>query len=256
MRASKKKIKSSKAVAIVAAALSAVAVGSVGFASWVISGTNVTVSTKNTLSVEVADVIDKRFTLSVDNANSDLSVRFDAQSGDTTGPIVYSADSGVTGGEDLNASIVWTLAANDKKTSISGLVTSVTAEFSSYKDISSYVVSPFTVSDDKATATIWSTTSTFTPPTGVETKVTTSIVNSNGTDSSSSDNISGAYSITCKTTFTFSWGKYFGSSNPGNYSGSDASTIDNYISGLEALKSLNSTAWGQITLTATATTAA
>jgi len=249
MRASKKKIKSSKAVAIVAAALSAVAVGSVGFASWVISGTNVTVSTENNLSVKVADVIDKRFTLSVDNANSDLSVRFDAQSGDTTGPIVYSADSGVTGGEDLNASIVWTLAANDKKTSISGLVTSVTAEFSSYKDISSYVVSPFTVSGNKATATIWSTT---TSPTGVETKVTTSIVNSNGTDSSSSDNISGAYSITCKTTFTFSWGEYFGSSNPGNYSGSDASTIDNYISGLEALKSLNSTEWGKITLTATA----
>ena len=96
------KISKGKAVGLLSLGLASVALGSVGFASWIVSGTNI--SGQPNVTVHVADVIDKRVTVKavVDSTND--SVTFDADSTvNPTGTLGITASSGAT--EDLTFAV-------------------------------------------------------------------------------------------------------------------------------------------------------
>lgn len=78
--------------------LAAISLTSVAFANWIISG--VVPSTTGKVSVTVGEVVDQRLTATANV--EDGTIKFDAKSDDTTGPIKYT---GSTGGEDLTFAI-------------------------------------------------------------------------------------------------------------------------------------------------------
>ena len=79
--------------------LAAISLTSVAFANWIISGIEAATTIDN-VSVTVGTVVDQRLTATANV--EDGTIKFDAKSDDTTGPIKYT---GSTGGEDLTFAI-------------------------------------------------------------------------------------------------------------------------------------------------------
>lgn len=101
------KISKGKAVGLLSLGLASVALGSVGFASWVISTTNVGGSTN--VSVTVADVTDTRLTIGV--VAVDANVTLDC-GGKTAGNLGFTVGDG-SAAEDLEFSVKVTIEAGD-----------------------------------------------------------------------------------------------------------------------------------------------
>ena len=100
------KISKGKAVGLLSLGLASVALGSVGFAAWVVSGTTLPESTN--VSVTVGKVTDNRVTLTA--AVSDGEVNLDADPKYTGGTLGITAATGST--EDLEFSITVTAKAD------------------------------------------------------------------------------------------------------------------------------------------------
>lgn len=86
------KISKGKAIGLLSLGLASVALGSVGFASWIVSGTNI--SGEPNVSVTVADITDKRVTISAEVDSTNNSVTFDADSTVTAGSLGITATTG------------------------------------------------------------------------------------------------------------------------------------------------------------------
>ena len=95
------KISKGKAVGLLSLGLASVALGSVGFAAWVVSGT--TVSAPNSVSASVGTISDERITMTAEVKDS--TVAFESKTSDV-GPITSTENK-----EDLIFSIGYTLTA-------------------------------------------------------------------------------------------------------------------------------------------------
>ncbi len=95
------KISKGKAVGLLSLGLASVALGSVGFASWIVSGT--TITGEPNVAVTVAGVTDKRVTVSAAVDSADSSVVFDADSTVEAGTLGITASSGAK--EDLTFAV-------------------------------------------------------------------------------------------------------------------------------------------------------
>ena len=96
------KISKGKAVGLLSLGLASVALGSVGFASWVVSGTSF--SQPGSVTVSVGDVSDQRITVAAVLNADDKTVNLDADAtkyGSSTGPIKGAGDKA----EDLTFKI-------------------------------------------------------------------------------------------------------------------------------------------------------
>ena len=85
------KISKGKAVGLLSLGLASVALGSVGFASWVVSGTKLPDPTN--VSVTVGEVSDRRITITAALNTGDPSVTLDAKEGQGTGAIKASGST-------------------------------------------------------------------------------------------------------------------------------------------------------------------
>ena len=95
------KISKGKAVGLLSLGLASVALGSVGFASWIVSGT--TITGEPNVAVTVAGVTDKRVTVSAEVDSNNNSVVFDADSTVQAGTLGITASTGAT--EDLTFAV-------------------------------------------------------------------------------------------------------------------------------------------------------
>lgn len=96
------KISKGKAIGLLSLGLASVALGSVGFASWIVSGTTFTQA--GDVAVTVGDVTDQRITVTAKLNEDDKTVNLDADAtkyGASTGPIKGSGDKA----EDLTFKI-------------------------------------------------------------------------------------------------------------------------------------------------------
>lgn len=96
------KISKGKAIGLLSLGLASVALGSVGFASWIVSGTTFTQAVD--VTVTVGDVSDQRITVAAKLNEGDKTVNLDADAakyGTSTGPIKGSGDKA----EDLTFKI-------------------------------------------------------------------------------------------------------------------------------------------------------
>lgn len=110
------KISKGKAVGLLSLGLASVALGSVGFASWVVSTT--TVSAPNSVSATVGAIADQRITMTA--TVKEGAVAFDSKesavgpitSTETKEDLIFSIDYTLTAGADLTngAKATWTVA--------------------------------------------------------------------------------------------------------------------------------------------------
>lgn len=224
-----KKIKSKKAVIGVVAALAAVSVSAVGFSSWVIGASQQT-DTVSQISVTTAAVTDNRFTLKAALNSSDPSIRFDANTSDTSGTIKYGSEA--SGGEDLTFAIDLTLTANTSDSNDTLGNATVAVAFSS-ETLSDWVGKNYIT-----TPVAFSGTTSLGTPTSVAT--VTNITIPTWTTA-----VDSPRQYTNTITFKFGWGTAFGGVNPSSIS----SVTDDHITALKAIA--NQSISLNVTVTAT-----
>ena len=227
----KKTRKTNNKAMTVGIALAAVAITGVAFSTWIIVNDQSSTVTGN-ITLNVADVEDQ--SIIIRNAKvDDGAISFDCKKDDSTGPIQYSQGSGDTG-EDLNFSMsfdienAWDGSAFESYYGGFQLTWTITDTSSAFSTAisSGYIVAPWASESEL----------TFGKPTNLTEDTNTVKVQSfTATHTAGSDN-----DVHVAISAEFAWGTYFGTSNPGDYAGSDASTISSYLSGLNSLKSLDS----------------
>lgn len=220
------KFNKGKLIGVVAASLSAVSLMGVGFATWIIQGTTPT-DTGEQIQVLVSGTEDKRVTLSnaqISWPSGKTGLVFDAQSTDSTGPIIY-------GGTSSDEQLAFTLSFDVKFTatasfaSINAYMTSDWTSFGTYfttdnNDAAKYVVSPISVTAPTETNGVGSTV------VANKTSITTL-----------KDGTADTYTVT--KNYSFSWGKFFDNKNPGEVTEASGKA-DSYISALKTLQDFNS----------------
>ena len=215
------KFNKGKLLGVVAASLSAVSLMGVGFATWIIQGANTT-ATGDQIQVLVSDTEDKRVTLSnahISWPSEKTGLVFDAQSTDSTGPIIYGGNSG---GEQLAFTLSFDVkfTATASFVSINAYMTSDWTAFGTYfttdnTDAAKYVVSPISVTAPSETNGVGST-----------------VVVTKASITTPKDGVADTYTVT--QNYNFLWGKFFDNKNPGEVAaGSDK--VDSYISALNTL---------------------
>lgn len=221
------KFNKGKAIGILAASLSAVSLMGVGFASWVVNGAQG--ATTGDISVEVAEIQDKRITVSDTSVNGSLI--FDAAANDDEGMIHAGTNSKTP---SLSFSISY-------KVSVNAIVTNfkVNAKWtlgekgteleSAIKN--QYLSSPLTTSDQEITTQAGHGTAyTENSDNTTAINIYTPTVTASGSDGTN------VYNFT--TTFHFAWGIVTGSKNPSLYDDSDEHT-NAAVTALNGLKAAN-----------------
>lgn len=223
------KIKHNKILTYSMLGLAAVSLVGVAFSSWLvqeIQGAKVA-----NITVSVADVQDKSLIITdakVDESNK--TFLFDAKEDDTTGPIIYT---GNTGGEDLTFGITFNVekALNADGTAAADHFGGVYVKWEVTNDAAGqalksaitndYIVSPLSDSNVALPEfTIGSASGTnvqVTYKADTETKTT----------------------LTVSVTFSFAWGIVTGTKNPGEYA-TDSGTTQTALQVLNALQAANS----------------
>ena len=107
------KFNKGKLIGVVAASLSAVSLMGVGFASWVITGNNEIPAGQ--IEIDVADIQDKRITISDISKNG--SIKFDADPADNTGDIQASTGSSCS----LSFSVTYTVTPGSTAVNVGGI---------------------------------------------------------------------------------------------------------------------------------------
>lgn len=211
------KIKHNKILTYSMLGLAAVSLVGVAFSSWLvqeIQGAKVA-----NITVSVADVQDKSLIITdakVDESNK--TFLFDAKEDDTTGPIIYTGD---TGGEDLTFGITFKVekALNADGTAAADHFGGVHVKWEVTNDAAgqalksaitnSYIVSP--LSDIDAALPSFTTI-------GADSGTTVSENNVKVTYDA--DTVTKT-TLTVSVTFSFAWGSKTGGQNPGEYATTD-----------------------------------
>lgn len=230
-----KKIHKGRLFGILALSAATIAVASVGFATWVLSGT--TNGKTGNVSVTVADVVDNRLEIknaAAQKSSSDTTAAtlvFDAvPSGSETtgGGTIFSQGTG-SATESLSFYVKYDLVVGESITDMSKVSVAATLSFASSSgsetldSINSY-----------ESSTLLNIPSSFTTISNTST--------STGT---------GTKTYAQGFTVTFAWGAYFNNKNPYLLTSSDVNdtkTVDKYKGALQQLKKLDS---GNFTVTLT-----
>lgn len=233
------KFNKGKLIGVVAASLSAVSLMGVGFASWIITGTDD--KTTGDIEVTVGDIQDKRVVFDGEPSLTDGTLVFDADGTKNSGGLVAAGDK--TKKEDMEFTVkykvkVYTAAASGWKVnaklvdnSDNALNAAVAAKYIAYPTSSKALdLSEKSIFDNAMTS-------------GTTTGIT---VNSGATNIKYH-----TYEVT--QTFTFTWGEAFKNVNPvevkkndsiytgklGATDGKEAATTDLLVTNLQGLKALN-----------------
>lgn len=223
------KIKHNKILTYSMLGLAAVSLVGVAFSSWLVQETQG--AKVENITVSVADVQDKSLIITDAKVDeNDSTFRFDAKKEDTTGPIIYTGD---TGGEDLTFGITFKVknalnadgtaaADNFGGVNVKWEVTDDTAGQALKSAITNnYIVSPLSDSDVALPEfTIGSASGTNVEVTyGADTVKTT---------------------LTVSVTFSFAWGSVTNNKNPGEYATTDnPATTQTALQVLDALRAAN-----------------
>lgn len=213
------KFNKGKLIGIVAASLSAVSLMGVGFASWIVAGTEGSAA-ENNITVTVADVQDQRVTITEAKvAANNNTINFDAN-----GDGVLLKPSGNVA-EDLTFGIEFKLKLGaNAKDSFSGIKAYVTGTDLLSAVNSNFVTLPTGVYKDETT---------------MKAAESTAFVYSGSelSKANSTDNNDGSTTYTITTTLSMGWGSAFGNANPAKLTKSNK--LDDYIRDLKALKELD-----------------
>lgn len=194
------KFNKGKLVGIVAASLSAVSLMGVGFASWLIEGSQ-NATTNNGITVEVGSVTDNRISITGVSV-TEGAIAFDAAANDTDGAILKKTGDGV---EDLSFTITYTV--NN---------TNATNKFHVFAYIATANQEAFTTATSEQKKLITMPTALNITETGTPTNSVsfngTAITFAEGASRQASETGNGTVTVT--QTFTFGWGQAFGGINP------------------------------------------
>lgn len=235
-----KALRSSKKLPIVALSLATVAVGTIGFASWVIM--SVTPTEKQSINLTVADIVDKSVTLAVaKDPAPDLSVRFDADKTDNKGSIRF--EGAENEGEDLTFGFTFTATAASGN--VKDILKSINLTYTASAEITEAVtnkliVMPFdgasvSVTGIFATGTYYDGTAQTSEPASWKQKYVV-------TETSNTV-------LTIAATYHLHWGEAFGGTNPSLYEEQEGSDVAAIKANLEALSKLNGKAIADLQLT-------
>lgn len=199
-----KPLHSSKKVAFVAVGLAAIAVGTVGFSSWVIQTLKAT--EEQSVIVFVAETKERNIKLEILPDNKDTDVRFDADSDDHEGVIRFADDGGYPNGQDLEFG--WTIKASTDQEDILSVLKEV--EVQSFEastkvnnilaDGNQYFILPKLTKGAKISLTSGTYYGEGENETNWSVKHVVSAV------------VDNTLTITC--TYKIKWGSYFGGVNP------------------------------------------
>ena len=233
-----KKIRNAKKTSAMIMGLGAVALGGVAMSAWII--TSITAGTTTTpITVTVGEVKDHR--LGIDGINTtDAVINLDAKKNDDIGPITW--DSTGTG-EDLSFTITYAVTGAVDNSGGTPKAASYFAGVTSYITI---------VTDDAGTALQTAIASSqVVLPVTTSSESQDSIINADSIETLTTASDSGktqtigrvtstyyaeGTSLKVTSTYSFAWGKAFSSTNPGDYAGSDESSIDSILAALQSLK--------------------
>ena len=229
------KIKHNKILTYSMLGLAAVSLVGVAFSSWLVQETQG--AKVENITVSVADVQDKSLIITdakVDENNS--TFLFDARKDDTTGPIIYTGD---TGGEDLTFGITFKVekALNANGTAAADNFGGVYVKWEVTNDTagqalrtaitSNYIVSPLTDSDVALPSF-----TTIGADSGTTTVSGTNVQVIYGADTTTNT------TLTVSVTFSFAWGSKTGGQNPGEYA-TDSGTTQTALQVLNDLQAAN-----------------
>ena len=211
------KIKHNKILTYSMLGLAAVSLVGVAFSSWLVQETQG--AKVENITVSVADVQDKSLIITeakVDEYNK--TFLFDAKEDDTTGPIIYT---GETGGEDLNFGITFKVekALNANGTAAADNFGGVYVKWGVTDDdagralknaiTNNYIVSP--LSDSNVALPSF---------TNIGADSGTTVSGTNVQVTYDADTVTKT-TLTVSVTFSFAWGSKTGSQNPGEYATTD-----------------------------------
>ena len=232
------KLKGSKKIAYLLSGAGAIALTGIAFSAWIITRQPVPVDV-SPISVTVGDVEDHSVTIKDAKAVvGHDSLSFDASSGDTTRPIVAGPDSKEQLEFQVQFDVSGALSSKTAFTSWYGgfevalsVVTNDSTEGSSASINAAGQALNSAVNSSYLTMPITGE-ATFTPGTTAPDHS-----DGNGEDGLTADcTVTGTNNLHVVLTFTFSWGKAFGSSNPGFTTATDDSTLNSINAALTALK--------------------
>ncbi len=250
-----KKIKDTKKTSAVIMGAGIVALSGVAMAAWIITGVKGPVTTAN-ITVTVGDVVDKR--LGIENPEvGDSSIMLDAKSSDSTLPIVHTGG----GGEDLSFTISYDVTGaldsngtNGLSEYFGGVKSFITIVTDDASESSSSINAAGEALESAIAASQVVLPVTTSPASGGENVFTaSSITASVATTSAESNPTQTVGNVTSKfyangtslhviSTYSFAWGTAFDwdsdntGENPGEYTGTDSSSIESILSALESLK--------------------
>lgn len=195
-----KKSRKSKIVLLSVLGLATVSLATVGFASWVISGT--TDATIQNISAVAGEVVDNTLVAAITNTDG-IGVRFDNVSSGAT-----NFTNGDSNAEDLDVNFTATVTGNLEKLASVNFVFAPTEGFlaltgstTTETTADDYIVFPFSDAGSK-TITLTKSGSNY-------------ILSNHANGSSVGTSTSGSVlTLTCN--FKFVWGVAFGNTNPGN----------------------------------------
>ncbi len=237
-----KKIRNAKKTSAMIMGLGAVALGGVAMSAWII--TSITAGTTTTpITVTVGEVKDHR--LGITNiTTTDDRINLDAKSDDSIGPIEWDKTGS---GEDLSFTITYDVTGAVDNSGSTPKAASYFAGVTSYITIvnndasasagsalqtaiaSSQVVLPVTTSSESQDSLI------------VATSISSLTTASDSGETQTIGRVTSTYyaegtSLKVSSTYSFAWGSAFSNTNPGDYTGSDKSSIDSIIAALQSLK--------------------
>lgn len=215
------KFNKGKLIGVVAASLSAVSLMGVGFASWVLTGTNNMNSTGN-ITVSVGDVEDKRVLIQSAQVDTDNNtVAFDANS-------KGSGDLGIEGtgdqAEDLAFSLTYVVRVHNGMTSAWNVTAQLTGtavtDYETAVTTKKYITMPTEIGLESEAVSVSSSSQNQTG------KLTIN-------KSTNSEEV-GYTDWTVHQTFEFGWGAAFASKNPVDIKTTDMIIVDGATSTVKA----------------------
>lgn len=241
-----------KTIGFVTAGLAVVSLIGVGFSAWVVNGNSSNVTTDGNVTVSVADITDKRITISKLTLNANGGIKFDAAAGDATGPIVSKGSA-----EQLSFNITFTLdvpAANSNFKNIEAYMSTDNSDSTKKSAFETAITKNFIGTPVKyeSSHTTASSSATKLIPDG---KSLSSDVTS-GTEVTLTDKTTNqAFETKCKkntdgkydfdVTFNFQWGSAFGEVNPSHVGETNypekatLKTVDEAINALKLMKTFD-----------------
>ena len=241
------KIAGNKKIAYVLVGAGAVALTGIAFSSWVISTQPDPVTTKNPITVTVAEVSDISMAIeeiNVSYPDGKTGIRFDNDVSDTTGDIVYGSEE--NGGEQLTITISFDVTNALVKTDTTykfadqfggiGMFMTATEGTSSQWGVisqaieSSYLELPMASDSSSPTTITASKDSSWSSDGSVEANGTgghvTAHFSTGGADTT----------LHVELTCSFEWGDVFGNLNPGMWENTSGNSVETAKSALSLLQ--------------------